>query len=763
MPPTTAIEQGAYGNRQYAGGGSPASAVSTGFGQDDVFEPQHVFVLVSQHCTPPARAGQLLVQSESVAQDGAHFFSGAEVGAVLGVDAGSLVSGVGSVGSAAVSSGGTSALLAQAASAPRRAVTTNADFDKVAYFTAGTLCHGFRKFSPDRLTESFRMSDRESRDASTPEIKAKDASYIGSTPRTETRKKSRRPLLELTILLAVGALLFSPAVLTPLFLDDHLQGAMVEGTFPAPRNAFNLYDFVDDADRTALTDRGLLPWWSHPKLTIRFFRPLSSALLWVDHRVFSHAPLPMHLHSLVWWVAAVLAVRSLYRKIFSARIALMATAIFALAPCHALPIAWVANRETLVCLVFGALALAAQARWRDGRSLRDGALAGAFFALALLGGGEYALCFGGYVLAMDVVRRESVPRRIGGWAPFLVPALAYLAVRGVLGYGTAGSGFYSDPIRDPGEFLAGAPWHAVALLATGWLTLDAEAWRLGLARWLLAAIVVAVAAGLVVPVRRALAALPAPSRNAAVWLLVGSALALVPTLAVVPARRLLGVSMVGVAVVVAIVIERAWFPGKGEATVSRGRAASLASLAALGLGFTHLVHGPGTAWLEARKHRLDASDFATRVAWLRQRVGVPTTKAEIGIMRGMAGVFFAPFALDARGRPPRRWCVLAQAGHVLALRRDALTVDLVATEGRTLYPIGERNLYRSEAAQLRAGDQLAVRGLRVTILEVGEAGPRSARFVFDTDPGRLVWISDMFDETKEVELPHEGFGEPFDP
>jgi hypothetical protein len=736
--------------------------VSAGFGQDDVFEPQHVFVLVSQHCTPPARAGQELVQSESVAHDGAHFFSGGGVEAGAGVDAGILFvsGGGGSVG--AVSSAGTSALLAQAASAPRRAVTTNADFDKVAYFTAGTLCHGFPNSRPDRLTESFRMTDRESRDASTPEITAKDASYIGSTPSTETRKKSRRAVLELAMLLAVGAILFSPAVLTPLFLDDHLQGAMVEGTFPAPRNAFNLYDFVDDGDRTALTDRGLLPWWSHPKLTIRFFRPLSSALLWADHRVFSHAPLPMHLHSLAWWALAVLAVRALYKRLFSERITLLATAIFALAPCHALPIAWVANRETLVSLVFGALALFAQARFRDERRTRDGAVACAFFALALLGGGEYALCFGGYVLAMDVVRRESVLRRVSGWAPFLIPAVAYLAVRGALGYGTAGSGFYSDPIRDPAEFFAGAPWHAVALLATGWLTIDSEAWRLGIARWLLAAIVCAVAAGLVVPVRRALAALPAPTRNAAIWLLVGSVLALVPTLAVVPARRLLGVSMVGVAVVVALVIERAWFPAEGEATVSRGRAASLASLAALGLGFAHLVHGPGTAWLQSRQHRTDASDFASRVAWLRHRVGDPT-KAEVGVMRGMAGVFFAPFALDPRGRPPRRWCVLAQAGHVLALRRDALTLDLIATEGRSLYPIGERNLYRNERAVLRAGDQLAVRGLRVTILEVGDAGPRSARFVFESDPGKLVWISDMFDETTEIELPHEGFGEPFDP
>lgn len=578
--------------------------------------------------------------------------------------------------------------------------------------------------------------------------------------RAETQKKPLRPALVMA-LLAVGALVFAPALLTPLFLDDHLQGAMVEGTFPAPRGAFNLYDFVA-GDRALLAQRGLLPWWSDSNLTIRFFRPLSSALLWVDHRVFSHAPLPMHVHSFVWWGLAVLSVRALYERIFSPRITLLASAIFALAPCHALPLAWVANRETLVSLVFGALALTAQARWREDRRAKDGLLAGALFGLALLGGGEYALCFGGYVVAMDVVRRESVVCRIRGWAPFVVPAIAYLAVRHSLGYGTSGSGYYSDPLRDTGAFLTAAPSRAVALLATGWLTLDPDEWRLGAARWLLAAIVVIAAAGLVIPVRRAFAALPKPARASATWLLVGSTVALVPTLAVVPSRRLLGASMVGVAALVAVLIDRAWFPSEGEPKVARGRAASLASLAAVGLGFAHLVHAPGTSWLSARRHYLDASEFSTRVAWLRERVG-DTRKAEIGVVRGMAGVFFAPFALDPRGVPPRRWCVLAQPGHVLALRRGPRTLDLVAIAGRGLYPVGERNLYRGAKAPLRVGDEIVAPGMKIKILEVGEAGPRAARFVFDFDPGELVWISDTFDATTEVTLPNEGFGEPFEP
>ncbi len=690
-------------------------------------------------------------------QEGAHFFStGGVVGA--GFAAGGTVvvgAGVSSV------SPGTSALSAQAV-ATRIAVTANADFEKVAYFTGRTLGERRQKAGRERLTPPFPMTERDPPSSEVPILSGNGATYIGAPDTSETRKKRLGSLLALAIVLFGGALLFSPALFTPLFLDDYLQGAMVEGTFPGKRSAFDLYAFVDDGDRAALTQRGLLPWWTDPRLTIRFFRPLSSALLWLDHRVLAHAALPMHLHSFAWWLAAVLAARSLFKRLLPPRVALLATAIFALAPCHALPLAWVANRETLVCLVFGALALGMQTRWRDERRPRDALLAGLLFALALLGGGEYALCFGGYVVAMDVGRHEVAARRVSGWLPFLVPTVAYLAVRGALGYGTAASGFYQDPLREPGAFLLNAPWRFIALLGTGWLTIDSEPWRLGMSRWLLVGVVVSCAIALVVPLRRAFAALDARERQALTWLFAGSLLALIPMLAVVPARRLLGVSMLGIAAVVAVLLDRAWFPRAEESNVSRGRAASLASLAALGLGFVHLVHGPGTSFLAAELHRADATDFASRVAWVRGRVGNPR-QAKIGVLRGMAGVFFAPFALDRRGVTPARYQVLTQAGHVLALRRDLYTLDLVATQGRGLYPMGERNLYRGADAPLHVGDEITVPGLRVTILEVGAAGPRSARFVFDEDPDTLVWLSDMFVATKEVELPSVDFGERFDP
>src|SRR6185436_13697631 len=89
----------------------------------------------------------------------------------------------------------------------------------------------------------------------------------------------------LPFLFVAGIAVYFPCLRSPFLLDDYLHASMIDGTFPAPRGPFDLYDFVNDADRPVLTERGMLPWWSHPDLTVRFFRPLPSALLWADHKL----------------------------------------------------------------------------------------------------------------------------------------------------------------------------------------------------------------------------------------------------------------------------------------------------------------------------------------------------------------------------------------------------------------------------------------------------------------------------------------------
>ena len=91
--------------------------------------------------------------------------------------------------------------------------------------------------------------------------------------------------------------------------------------------------------------------------------------------------------------------------------------------------------------------------------------------------GEYTLCFGGYILAIECVRpRDRVVRRVLSLACFAVPAIAYFAAHRLLSYGAHGSGFYRDPLHDFGGYASGAPRRLAVLLGVAWLGLDDTTW-----------------------------------------------------------------------------------------------------------------------------------------------------------------------------------------------------------------------------------------------------------------------------------------------
>src|SRR5665213_1482040 len=159
-------------------------------------------------------------------------------------------------------------------------------------------------------------------------------------------------------ILAAGAAVNRAAVRATFALDDFAQRAMIEGTLTLRRGPFNLYDLIADDNRAALLDRGVIPWWSEPNLTMRFLRPLPSLLVWVDHRLFGNGAFGPHVFSFLWWAAAVLAAHVLYRTAVGRRAAWIATLVFALSPTLAIPLVWLANRTVLLSVTFGALALA---------------------------------------------------------------------------------------------------------------------------------------------------------------------------------------------------------------------------------------------------------------------------------------------------------------------------------------------------------------------------------------------------------------------
>ena len=573
-----------------------------------------------------------------------------------------------------------------------------------------------------------------------------------------------RRWLGLAALLLLGALVYLPAVRSEFLLDDYLHASMIDGSFPVHRGPLNLYDFVDTGERPLLLERGMLPWWSHPELRIRFLRPLSSALRWSEQRLLGRGALAPHLHSLLWWAAAVLAARRLFRQLVPPRPALLATLVFALSPCHALPIAWLANREALVSLTFGALALSSYLRWRQQRAARHALAAAGLFAVALAGG-EYALCLGGYVLAFEIVGRAegSGARRAAraalGLLTYLAPAAGYLALRAALGYGTRGSSFYNDPLHEPLAFLRTAPRRLAALVTQEWLSVDADD---GASAWTTALLALAVVAVAVIPLRRTLAALEPRAREHARALLVGSGLALVPVLAVDPSPRVLGAAMLGLAPVLALVMDHAWFP---VTPPGRRGAAELTGLVALGIGFAQLVHAPITAWMIGEHYRRTSVDFVASVADLRGRMGDPA-KGQLLVLRGGPSSFFVPFALAATGPMPARWRVLSTTGHALGLRLDARTLDLVVPKDHSMLSWFSWDLFRNTATTFQVGQVVRTPGLTATVLEVGDEGPRRVRFELDRDlddPDN-VWITESTrGEFPAATPPRLGFGQVYEP
>jgi hypothetical protein len=535
--------------------------------------------------------------------------------------------------------------------------------------------------------------------------------------------------------------------------------AMVDGDYPSAHDSpFGMYDFIDDSNRSELVERGIMPWWTHPKLICRFFRPLSSVLLWADYRLFGRSPIWSHVHSLLWWAGASFAVYVLLSETLHKRAARIATLVFALAPCHVIPLAWIANREALVSTALGAAALRFYAHWRQGARLRDGATATFLFALAMLAG-EYSLCFGGYVAAMEAVdlrrRRQPFARRVAGVSVFAVPSVAYLVVRGALHYGARYGGMYHDPFFDFGKFAEGVPRRLGVLLCSGWLGVDELRALVMPGVWMIALVIAAIAL-MVVPVRRALGALDARELDGATWLLAGSLFGMVPMLAVEPSARLLGASMIGISAIVALVLERTWFPPVVEA---RRGAAEMSALVALALAFVHIVRAPLDSWLGTRLTSVVATAIQTRMNWVRAHA---PGHSSIVVMRAesLTTAIWAPCMLGASSGIP--WRVLSyEAGRVLVLRTGDRSVELVASP-RPIFPMGPRQVFRDFDGSLRVGDVVQVGGMKATVLQLDKAGfARRVRFDFDRslDDPSILWLKESGDSFVDQPPPKIGYGD----
>ncbi len=276
----------------------------------------------------------------------------------------------------------------------------------------------------------------------------------------------RRWALAAAVLAAVLSL---PSLWSGWALDDLIHRTfLLDGS----RFPWDLYGFLkgDPEENRALITAGSLPWWALEDLQVSFFRPFTSLTFWLDYRLWPNHPALMHAHSVLWLAGCVGVAGLLYRRFMGpGPAAVTAVLLFAVDDAHTAPVGWLANRNALPAFFFGALAILAHDRWR-----RDGWRGGRWMSpvllLAAVCSAEAGVAALGYLLAyVVVVERAPWVRRPATVGLHFAVLVGWRVVYSLLGHGTWGSGFYTDPGSEPLRFGVAVLTRAPILLLTQWV------------------------------------------------------------------------------------------------------------------------------------------------------------------------------------------------------------------------------------------------------------------------------------------------------
>jgi hypothetical protein len=305
----------------------------------------------------------------------------------------------------------------------------------------------------------------------------------------------------------------------------------------ATNRVWELFSFVPTRLIGWMLNAGYLPWWTDTGINVSLARPLTALTHILDYALWPNATALQHLHSLLWFVLGVWLVASLYRRLHvSAAVAGMAALLFAVEDAHSMVAGWVANRNALLCLVFGLGMLHMHVSWSRTHAPRHLICALALFALGL-GCGEATLGAAAYIVAWQLLR-EKGPwfKRLLPLAPYTLIAVLWRLAYDLRGYGVRGFSLYLDPVQQPLGFLGALAERLPLLVTAQWLQAPVDVWLALPRRAQIAASVVA--SLLVASVCVLLWNLLRRDAQARFWAL-GMVFSLVPLCAAFPMDRLL--------------------------------------------------------------------------------------------------------------------------------------------------------------------------------------------------------------------------------
>jgi hypothetical protein len=523
--------------------------------------------------------------------------------------------------------------------------------------------------------------------------------------------------------------------------DDLIQLGALEGVLPGSSlKPWALYTISDGvrAHVRAMQNAGALPWFFSPDFKMAFFRPLSSALLALDHAVWGLWPIGYRLQSTAWFVALVLAFGMVIRRALPGPIGALALIVFAVSGIHA-SLFWNATRHVVIAGALGMFALAAHIDWRETarRSARAMSIVG--FVLALTAS-EAALAVIAYLVAYEALYATGdAGTRLRALAPTLGLVVAYAGFYTLAGLGAAGNAGYADPLRAPLAFLVDLPGRWLFLIGSMVGGGGADLWLL---RADLHGPFILIAAMLVVMIavllRATWATATSEERRGSRWLIVGALAAALPFVGTPIGSRCLVLPLLGGSVAIAFVLERWWAvlrqrPGLRYRLIS----AACVFLAAIHLALAPLGRLTAPYLMREMMHG--------RLATAMQRIDLDSARLpeqRVVVLRApdfIVGLGILPFRALYRLPLPRSWRTLAFSAQPLRYTRTAdQTLELEVAGGVI------------NAPGLAAGDVIDLDGMRVNLLAHDGAGPTRAAFQFDRpleDPSLvfLTWNGDRFE------------------
>jgi hypothetical protein len=266
---------------------------------------------------------------------------------------------------------------------------------------------------------------------------------------------------------AIAAILLTLSTLTiGIFSDDEIHAAMLTplsvlkdaGMVPADSHLFKnavmtLYQFTGRGEiRKSL---GLnFPWWADNEMAINFWRPLASASLWLDYRLWPQNPAIMHLENILWFAIAAFFAAIFYRRFVGGWAAGVAAILFVSNPEFPTVVAWIAARYAIMTLAFGAGAILFHHAWRSSGNKFAAVASWIMLVLSLLSG-EGGAAAAGYILAYGLFYEKSNARsRIMSIIPAALIVVIWQISYKMLGYGAHYCLLYVDPVAEPMRYLA---------------------------------------------------------------------------------------------------------------------------------------------------------------------------------------------------------------------------------------------------------------------------------------------------------------------